>query len=394
VDSGRRRIAVVGVMGDELTKAARRAIEGADVVVGGHRLLAAHAPAATRTIVIEPNVDATIDAVAAADGGVCVLASGDPGFFGIVRALGARFGREALDVHPVPSSVALAFARLGLSWDDAVVVSAHGRPLEAAARAAAPLPKVAVLTSPESPPERLGMALLGLGCADRRVFVCSDLATADERVTEVNLHQLAAGSWSPLSVVVLVEDRPRHRGEKTLAWGLPDDAFAHRAGMITKSEVRAVVLARLALPSRGVLWDVGAGSGSVAIECASVAPELRVIAVDRDPAATELVAANAHAHAARVDVVLGDAPGILENLPDPDRVFIGGGGLDVLDASLARLRPGGRVVATFAAIGRAAAAAARLGNVVQVAVSRGEPLPDGGMRLAAENPVFVTWGYT
>jgi precorrin-6Y C5,15-methyltransferase (decarboxylating) len=392
VDSNRGRIAVVGVMGDELTKAARRAIEGADVVVGGHRLLAAHAPAATRTIAIEPNVDATIDAVAAEDGSVCVLASGDPGFFGIVRTLSARFGREALDVHPTPSSVAVAFARLGLSWDDAVVVSAHGRPLEAAARAAAPLPKVAVLSSPESSPERLGHALLELGCADRRVFVCSDLATADERVTEVDLPQLAAGSWSPLSVVVLIEDRARHVGEKTLAWGLPDDAFAHRAGMMTKSEVRAVVLSRLALPSRGVLWDVGAGSGSVAIECALVAPELRVVAVDREPAATELIAANADTHAARVDIVLGDAPQILETLPNPDRVFVGGGGLDVLDAAIARLRPGGRAVATFAALDRAADAAARLGNVVQVAVSRGDRLPDGGIRLAAENPVFVAWG--
>ena len=386
------RIAVVGIMGDELTKAARSAIEHADVVVGGHRLLAAHAPVSRRTVAIEADVDATIEAVAAEDGAICILASGDPGFFGIVRALAARFGHEALDVHPTASSVSLAFARLGLPWDDAVVVSAHGRPLEAAASAAAPHPKVAVLTSPESPPQRLGTELLRIGCAARRVFVCSDLATAEEQVHAVDLRQLAEGTWSPLSVVVLIEDRAAHPGDKTLAWGLPDDAFAHRGRMITKSEVRAVVLSRLALPSRGVLWDVGSGSGSVAVECARVAPQLRVIAIDRDPRATELIAANAHSHAARVDVVLGHAPEVLAGLPDPDRVFVGGGGLDVLEAAMSRLRPDGRVVATFAAFDRAAGAARRLGHLVQVAVSRGESLPDGGVRLAAENPVFVCWG--
>jgi len=392
VRSPRAHIAVVGIMGDELTKAARTAIETADVVVGGHRLLAAHAPAARRTIAIEADVDATIDVLAEEDGAICVLASGDPGFFGIVRALGARFGREALDVHPTASSLALAFARLGLPWDDAVVVSAHGRPLEVAARAAARHPKAAVLTSPASSPERLGAELVRIGCAPRRVFVCSDFETVDEQIREVDLRGLATGSWSPLSVVVLVADGAEHSGDKTLTWGLPDAAFAHRARMITKSEVRAVVVSRLALPARGVLWDVGSGSGSVAVECARMAPQLRVVAVDRHPAAAELIAANAHAHAVRVDVVLGDAPDVLADLPDPDRVFVGGGGLDVLDGALSRVRPGGRVVATFAALDRAAEAARRLGHLVQVAVSRGQPLPDGGVRLAAENPVFVCWG--
>src|SRR4051812_44511759 len=108
----RRRIAVVGVMGDDLTKSAARAVERADVVVGGRRLLAAHAPEARRTIVIEADVDAVLDAIDGESGEICVLASGDPGFFGIVRSLSARFGREALEVHPTPSSVALAFARI------------------------------------------------------------------------------------------------------------------------------------------------------------------------------------------------------------------------------------------------------------------------------------------
>src|SRR5436309_13540794 len=162
--------------------------------------------------------------------------------------------------------------------------------------------------------------------------------------------------------------------------------------MITKAEVRAVALGKLALPAHGVLWDVGAGSGSVAVECAALRPGLRVLAIDRDPDQAERVRTNAVAHGVRVEVVEGAAPDVLADLPAPDRAFVGGGGLDVLDAILARLAPGGRVVATFAAVDRAAAAFTELGHLVQVGVARGHALPDGGVRLAAENPVFVAWG--
>jgi precorrin-6B C5,15-methyltransferase / cobalt-precorrin-6B C5,C15-methyltransferase len=356
----------------------------ADLYVGGRRHLDG---IPGRHLAIGGDLGPVLDAVAAESGRVCVLASGDPGFFGIVRALAERFGPEALDVRPAPSAVSLAFARLGLPWDDAVVVSAHGRPLRAAARVAAAAAKAAVLTSPDSPPEALGKELAVLGARHRRAAVCSRLGTAAEEVHQVDLGGLAAGTWDPLSVVVLLDGEVAER--PSLAWGLPEAAFDHREGMITKAEVRAVALGKLALPPAGVLWDVGAGSGSVAVECARLRPGLRVIAVDRD---VERIAANAAAHGVEVDVVEGDAPAVLAGLPDPDRAFVGGGGLDVLDAVLARLAPGGRVVATFAALDRAAGAGQRLGHLVQVGVSRAATLPDGGIRLAAENPVFVAWG--
>ncbi|HVW31344.1 MAG TPA: precorrin-6Y C5,15-methyltransferase (decarboxylating) subunit CbiT, partial [Acidimicrobiia bacterium] len=177
----------------------------------------------------------------------------------------------------------------------------------------------------------------------------------------------------------------------TLAWGRPDGSYEHRGGMVTKAEVRAVALGKLALPPAGVLWDVGAGSGSVAVECARLAPGLRVYAVERRPDDIERLHRNIAGTG--VTVVAGEAPEALVNLPDPDRVFLGGGGLDVLESVMDRLRPGGVVVATYAALDRAAAATTRLGNVVQVAVSRGVPLGgSGALRLAAENPVFVCWG--
>ncbi len=359
----------------------------ADLLVGGRRHLEGRPG---RHLVIGGDMGAVLDGIAAEPGRVCVLASGDPGFFGIVRALAERFGPEALDVRPAVSSVSLAFARLGLPWDDAAIVSAHGRPLRAAARVAASASKVAVLTSPDSPPEALGKELLVLGAGHRRAVVCSRLGTPQEQVADVDLAGLAAGTWDPLSVVVLLDAEVAP--QSALAWGLPEHAFAHRDGMITKAEVRAVALGKLALPPAGVLWDVGTGSASVAVECSRLAPGLRVIAVERDTEQADRARRNATAHGAKVEVVEGDAPAVLGGLPEPDRAFVGGGGLDVLDAVLARLAPGGRVVAAFAALDRAAAAAERLGHVVQVCVSRGQVLPGGGIRLAAENPVFVAWG--
>jgi precorrin-6B C5,15-methyltransferase / cobalt-precorrin-6B C5,C15-methyltransferase len=389
------RVAVVGVYGGLAgagSKDAARAVEDAELVVGAARHLEAVAPTARRRMPLTGDLAPVLDAVAAEPGRVCVLASGDPGFFGIVRALAERLGPEALEVHPAPSSVAIAFARLGLPWDDATVVSAHGRPLPAAARRAVGASKAAVLTSPDARPEELGRELSALGARHRRLVVCTRLGEGDEAIVETDVAGLVAGRWDPLAVVVLLDADAAVAPAPVLAWGLDDADFAHRQGMLTKAEVRAVALGKLALPPTGVLWDVGAGSGSVAVECARLTPGLRVLAVERDAADAARIAANAAAHHVTVEVVEGEAPVCLDGLPPPDRAFVGGGGLEALDAVLARLAPGGRVVATYAALDRAAAAAERLGSLVQVAVSRGLTLPDGGVRLAAENPVFVTWG--
>ena len=390
-------IAIVGFLGAEcFGRAAEAALRTADVVMGIGRLLdALPAEAGGKRIELAGPLAETLELAAERRGlgeRVCLLASGDPGFFGIVRVASARFGADALEIHPAPSSVAVAFARAGLHWDDAVVVSAHGRSLAAAVEAVLPHPKVAVLTAPDQPPEALGRALLEAGGGPRRVTVCARLGHDDEAVTRTDLEGLAAGTFPALAVVVLQAPAALDPGEQpTLAWGRPDDRYAHRAGMVTKAEVRAVALGKLSLPGTGVLWDVGAGSGSVAIECSRLAPGLRVFAVERRADDVERLRANAAGTG--VVVVDGEAPAVLAGLPDPDRVFLGGGGLNVLESVLDRLRPSGVVVATYAALDRAAAGATRLGHVVQVAVSRGVPLGgSGALRLAAENPVFVCWG--
>lgn len=321
---------------------------------------------------------------------VCAVVSGDPGFFGLGRLATARFAK-LLTIFPAVSSVSLAFARAGMAWDDAAVVSSHGRPIDHAVYAVSHHPKVAVMCSPDNPPQALAIALLESGCAARRMFVASRLGEPDERVWEGDLESLAGEQFDGLSVVVALAPVADPGSGPGISWGLSEDYFEHRAGMITKAEVRAVALGKLALPPSGVMWDVGAGSGSVSFECANLAPGLRIFAVERQSEDVDRMRRNLEGTA--VEVVTGEAPASLASLPDPDRVFLGGGGPAVLDEVLNRLKPGGTVVATFASFGRAAAAAELLGNVMQVAVSRGVRLGrDGSFRLEAQNPVFICWG--
>lgn len=398
----RHRIDIVGLHGGQwFGRDAEAALTEADLLVGHARqleLLPGRLPG--EPVELWGDLDEVLGfAGRQRDEGqrVCILAAGDPGFFGLVRLAAARLGADQLRVYPAPSSVALAFARVGCSWDDAEVVSAHGRPLEHAVAAVVARPKVAVLVAKDQPPEALGRALVVQGCPPREITVCSRLGEPDEEVQSLDLDGLAGGVFAPLSVVVFRVPEPRDGGPggPGITWGREEDRFAHRAGMITKAEVRAVALGKLAVPRTGVVWDVGASSGSVAVECARLSPGLRVFAVEQRPDDVARIKKNVKEAGVgpSVRVVAGEAPDALAELPDPDRVFVGGGGLTVLDAVLQRARAGGVVVAAYATLATAAVAAERLGNIVQVQVSRGTPVgSEGHLRLAAENPVFICWG--
>ncbi len=389
-------ITVVGLIGGSAFGAsAVGALMDCTVVVGSPRQLSlVDVPASARRLELVgplPDLFTEVGRHVACGEKVCVLASGDPGFFGIVRSLAQCFGSHRLVVHPAPSSGAMAFAKVGRSWDDAVVISAHGRPLDQAISRLLPADKAALLTSPDNPPQAIGAALMERHCGPRVVHVVSRIGEPGESVTSTDLTGLATGGFDPMSVVIICA--PSYSSTAAgQGWGLPESRFAHRGGMITKAEVRAVTLGKLDLPATGVMWDVGAGSGSVAIEAARLRPGLRVIAVERGADDAERIRTNAVEHGVDVTVVCGDAPDALANLATPDRVFIGGGGPAVLDAVLGRLRPGGVVVANFTIINRAASAWERLGNLVEIHVSRGVAVGDAGVRLTSENPVFVVWG--
>ncbi len=392
-------IAVVGWDGAPLRDPARARLASATLVVGGARhLAAADVPGGARTVVLGDVGGGVAAAVehAAAGGNVVVLASGDPGLFGVVRALRAAGARP--EVHPALSSVALAFARAGLSWDDAVMTSAHGRDLRRAVNACRAHPKVAVLTAPGAGPAEIGAALAG---TPRRLFVAEDLGLPGERCSELSPAEAAARTeWSDLAVVLAVDPRravPAQRGwlagrESPQRWALPETAYGHRDHMITKYEVRALALARLGPRLGDLVWDVGAGSGSVGVECARLGAA--VVAVERGP--VEHLRANTEAHGVDVQVVRGEAPEALHALPDPDAVFVGGGGDrvgEVVAACVAR-RPR-TVVVTLAVLDRLADVRAALAPYevegVQLSSARLRDL-GGGTGLAAANPVLVLWG--
>lgn len=403
-------------------------VGGADLVVGAARHLdAVELPGGARRLVLGPLVpalDVIAEYVAAPGARVVVLASGDPGFFGIVRALGARFGAAALDVRPSSPSVAVAFARLGLRWDDAVVVSAHGRDLRTAVHVCRAHPKTAVLTGPGSGPAELGAALARTGIA-RTLVVASALGTDAERVERISPAAAAARDWSGAGVAVVLclgagagagagadagsgsgSGGWREGASRTVAgpppaparWALPEEDFAHRDSMVTKYEVRALALARLGPRTGDLVWDIGAGSGSVAVECARFGAA--VVAVEKTPDGVERIRANAAAHGVDVQVVHGDAPAALAGLPDPDAVFVGGGGgeLPAIVAACAR-RARRAVVVTLAAVDRVPAvraallAAGLVPDGVLLQSSRLAPLPGEVTRLAATNPVFVLWAH-
>ncbi len=413
-------VTVIGCDGTGLTPAASAALAGASVIAGARRHLAGvTVPPAAERIVIQ-HLDTALDAICAARAPAAVLASGDPGFFGIVRALRARGVTPV--VIPAVSSVALAFARLGLDWADALVLSAHGRAAGPVLAAALAHPKAAILTGP--PEAATGQLRSGLLAAGRTVYAAERLGTRGERVRNLARHSAPevtdphvlislAAVPEPLSAVPeaascaahaaaagppVVELSPAlwlagHQGAPA-GWALPEADFEHRDSMITKAEVRALVLARLGPGPGRTIWDVGAGSGSVAVECARFGAW--AIAVESDEDQCGRIRRNAAAHGVLLQVVAGRAPDALAGLPAPDAVFAGGGDDDVLAAAVKAGQPG-RVVVTLVSVDRVRGVCEMLAgsgyevNGTQLQTSRLAGLPGGSLRLAAANPVFVIW---
>lgn len=394
-------ITVVGYDGSPLPPEALKAVACATLVLGGERhVRAVDVPPQARTVVMG-DVSAALAQLDDHSGPAVVLASGDPGFFGIVRLLRKRHGAE-LQVIPAVSSVAMACARAGIEWDDAVVVSAHGRDLRRAVNASRRFAKVAVLTAPGAGPRELAREL----CAEQRheLVVAERLGETDERITRLSaLDAAQRDDWSDPSVVIALaaQAAKAQPGRRTFAgaqvagdFGLADTAFRHRGSMVTKAEVRAYVVGRLAPAVGDLVWDIGAGSGSVGIECARRGAA--IVLVERSAEACEDIVANCAAHDVPGRVVCADAETAVASLPAPDAVFIGGGGADVVAACLTR-RPA-RAVVTLASVDRIPAVRDSLmsaGYAVEatmISASRLVPLPDGTSRLSATNPVTVLSG--
>ncbi|NMO16460.1 precorrin-6y C5,15-methyltransferase (decarboxylating) subunit CbiE [Pyxidicoccus fallax] len=402
----RAAVTVVGV-GDDgcagLSARAANAVAQAQVLVGGERHLAFFPQFTGERIVLKGGLGATLERVAelANEHQVCVLASGDPLFFGIGGLVARKVGADAVEFVPHPSSVQLAFARIGVAWEDAQVLSFHGRPLTGLCSRLRELAKAALLTDGVNTPPVIARHLLAHGQTGFTAWVCERLGNPGERVRPFSLEALSGGEdVDPLNVLVLLRTDPTWRPPPRVPF-LLEDAYAKRVpkrGLITKREVRLLSLGLLGLREDSVVWDVGAGSGSVGIEAALLAPAGHVYGVEVDPEGVALCRENALALGAdNFSIIEGRAPEALAGLPDPDAVFVGGskGSMrDILDVAFSRLRPGGRLVAnavTLENVAEAYAGLKELGvepEVLLVNVARGEPLARY-QRYDAHNPIHL-----
>ncbi|MFF3004691.1 precorrin-6y C5,15-methyltransferase (decarboxylating) subunit CbiE [Kitasatospora sp. NPDC057940] len=344
-------ITVVGIGADGwpgLSTAGRTALRAAEVVVGGPRqldLLPRDEVAAERVPWPSPLRPAVPGLFAAhADRRVAVLASGDPMFYGIGRTLAETVGAGRLRVLPHPSSVSHACARLGWPLESTEVVSLVGRPLDTLALAVNPGRRLLVLSADAATPAAVAALLTARGYGAARLRVLEQLGGPAERQLDGTADGWPHPPGDPLNIIAVdLGDGPR----SSLVPGLPDAAY-ESDGQLTKRHVRAATLAALA-PSPGeLLWDVGGGSGSIAVEWLRAHRDCQAVSIERDPVRAERIARNAAALGVpRLRVVTGPAPAALAELPTPDAVFIGGGltATGLLDSCWAALRPGGRLVA-------------------------------------------------
>ncbi|MHC3471956.1 precorrin-6y C5,15-methyltransferase (decarboxylating) subunit CbiE [Streptomyces sp. 7R007] len=332
------RVTVIGWDGSPLTAAARSALGAATLVAGAaHHLALAEVPAGAERIRLG-SVALAARRIAGHRGTAVVLADGDPGFFGVVRTLRApEFGLE-VEVVPAVSSVAAAFARAGMPWDDAQVVVAHRRTLRRAVNVCRAHTKVAVLTSPGAGPAELGLLLEGV---HRTFVICEELGTDREQVTVVTSDKAADHTWRDPNVVIVIGGPAgavegggwlagRDPAATPRGWTLPAESYGGLMGEGELEPLRAAQLTRLGPRVGDLVWDIGCGSGAFATEAARAGAA--VIAVDLDPRACARTESNARSFGVQLQVVHGTAPHVLENLPEPDVVRVGGGGAAVVSA--------------------------------------------------------------
>ncbi len=348
---------------------------------------------------------------------IVLLASGDPLFFGIGRKIIDEFGPESVELHPDLSSVQIAFSKIKETWDNAFLMSLHGGP-DPEKRRRLPYevkdipslletyPKIAILTDKENNPSVIANALL-TGAPrpyNLSMHVCERLGYPDEKVTFGTPEEIAEMTFGEPNVVILAKsgsakaERMAIRAEPI--YGLAEDEIAHSRGLITKDEVRAVSIHKLRLPQKGVLWDIGAGSGSVSVEAARLFPGLRVYAIERDLEQLENIKENkTRFSATNIAITSGEATKVLNDLPSPDRVFIGGSGgqLSGIMRLVREKMRSGIVVINAVTLDTLNEAILLLENngfepeVSQVVVSRSKMLA-GQRQMTGLNPVFVIRG--
>ncbi len=403
-------IEVVGIGLDGaagLTTKVRQLVEGANLLVGSKRHLSYFRTRSERLVL--GDLQQAMDTIGRRmDEKVVVLVSGDPLFFGWGRLLLKQLPEDKLRFHPHLSSVQLAFNRVKVPWQDAEVVSLHGRGMDVLT----PLllqgaSKIAMLTDTTYTPGMIALHCAALDLPTPYDFwVCENLGGKTERVSRFSgeeIEELLDQEFSALNILIVLQQEKAQKLDlnRLPLLGLPDRlflSFEDRPGLMTKREVRLQVLGDLALQEDQVVWDVGAGTGSVSIEIARLCPGSRVHAIEKTAMGINLIQENARRfQISNVVAVRGTAPGILSTLPPPERIFIGGSGgnmEDIIPSCAVKLLPGGVMVLALATVEHLYTSLSWFKNrgwhyrISQVNVSRSVPVADL-TRFTPLNPVTI-----
>ncbi|MER6988699.1 precorrin-6y C5,15-methyltransferase (decarboxylating) subunit CbiE [Saccharopolyspora hirsuta] len=376
---------VVGIGADGaagLSRQARTVVNSAEVLFGSSRQLDL-VPEATGQRVAWPTplLPALPGLLAEhADRSICVLASGDPMFYGIGGTLVKLLGRDRVRIIAHPSSLSLACARMGWPVQETAVVSLVGRPVELLHPRVQPGNRLLVLSADGTTPHEVAALLRARGYGPSSMTVLSDLGSEREGCITSTADEWHQSTVDPLNVVAIECRAAPDARTLPITPGLPDDAFEHD-GQLTKRDVRAITLARLAPLPGQLLWDVGAGAGSIAIEWMRSDPSCRAIAIEQRDDRAQRIAANASALGVPgLQVVTGAVPRALDGLAEPDAIFVGGGGTapGALEACWAALRPGGRLVVNAVTLELEALVADWYrrcgGELVRISVERAAPI--------------------
>ncbi len=395
----------------EISEQSLSILEQAEVVVGGKRLLAALALLSSeqrpidppRLIPISGALDAVIDRIRLClHRRVVVLADGDPLFYGFARKIVAAFGADKVIVLPHLSTLQVAAARLRMPWEQVKTVSLHGRnDFGLLYSALMQYSTVAVLTDTHNTPAEIAKALLQKGIEGLSMTVLEDLDTPQERIRRLTLHEVWDLEFSSLNLVLIEREIIQ---KHALCLGIPDQLYIHENNLITKQAVRATGISLLQVQPEHTVWDLGSGCGAVAIEISSLATRGRVYAVEKNRKRLAMIRENVRCFGALlVEIVHGDMTSAVNNLPAPDRVFIGGGlggkpekSESILDAVTDILAAQGRIVFHCILLETLLRVKSYFENknwvlgITQVQASTSNKLGDD-LRFKAQNPVFILW---
>ena len=374
-------------------------IQGADLLCGAERHLALFPEGGIERWTITSDILGLVERIkSSVEKEVVVLATGDPLLYGIGATLVKHLGAEALDIHPQVSAAQEAFARLGMPWHDARILSAHGRAIEPVVAETKHQSKVAIYTDGTNTPAVIATALFSGGSPNRRVVVAERLGESAEHLTDTTLEEVQSQSFHSLNVMLVLDViGGRQISQERKGW-VTDSELETFRGQYTRQDVRALSLAKLGLRAGGVVWDIGAGSGAISIDIALHYPGTHVFAIERDPEQRRCVQTNVVAYdVGSVRLIEGEAPDVLQDLPDPQAIFIGGSGgklTSILNECWVRCASGVSIVANVVVLDHLnefldwCRRVQVTPDILHVQLSRGKPLI-GSFRLEPLTPVYV-----